>query len=63
MNATTPHEIIAMTGEEYPDLKKSRTKWRASSRRNANLSPGKIVYGTKSGDIFVPFRAEQGRLR
>ena len=39
MKATTTHEIIAMTAEEYSDLKNIKTEVESIQQLNANLLP------------------------
>ena len=48
MNATTTHEIIAMTVEEFSDPKNVKTEVQNSQQWKTNLLPDELVYGTKS---------------
>ena len=57
MKATTTHEIIAMTSEEYSDLKNIKTEVESIQQWKANHLPSKIV---KSGEILDPVKIEKG---
>ena len=46
MNATNTHDIIAMTIEEFPNLKNVKTEVESIQQWKVNLD--KSVYGTKS---------------
>ena len=45
MNATTTHEVTALTAEKYPGLKNVKTKVKSIQQWKANLLPDQIVYG------------------
>ena len=59
MNATTTHEINAMTVDGYSDVKNVKTDVGNIQQWKANLLPGKIVYGTKSGEIRDPLKGRE----
>ena len=45
------------------DLKNVKTEAENIQQWKANLVLGKLVYGTKSGEVPGPLKAEKGRLR
>ena len=63
MNATTSHEVIAMTAGEYSGMKNVKTKVESIQQWKANLLRDKLANGTKSGEILVSFKVGKGRLR
>ena len=63
VNAKTTHEIIAMTGEEYLDLKNVKTEVKNIQQWKENLLLDEIVHGMKSGEILDPLKVEKGQPR
>ena len=60
INTTTTLEILAMTAEEYPDLKSAKTEVHSIQQWKTNVVLEKIVYDTKIGEILDPLA---GRAR
>ena len=63
MNATATHDTIALTPDEYSDLKNVKTEVGNIQQWETNPLPDKIVHGTKSGEILGPLKVEKSRLR
>ena len=62
MNATATHDTIALTPDEYSDLKNVKTEVRNIQQWETNPLH-KIVHGTKSGETLGPLNVEKSRLR
>ena len=58
MHATTTHDIIAMTAEEYSDLE-VKTEVESIQHWKANLLMVKIMYRTNSGEILDRSKVEK----